>query len=740
MAAAAAASSNHLIERRSRDLAFLAALVRIVELLAARASDALAVGLVCKSFQSLLWDVSTGRLQTPALLLRGHLPDGIALERTQPGGLLSLKALNSSLVFGQPSLFLSDFLPRGARGLQRLGLHLSSSELTSCWPRILELLSLALSTARPGTSCSSSAAREIQAPPNLEELMLHGTSFPREAEACEHLGSVLASCSNRLQLLDLTFPKALDPSSAVLSDGPFWDALQRCRRLRQLVLSGLPFSQRATTALPTVLVASAGSLRSLSLTGPSASVLLKSHADGSEGGADAGEGEVSSSIHRLIAAGQKLQLRELTLRSMCVTNGSEIVVGSGRSNLAALLCGIELLAPELEVLNLSDSGWLGVPLPALGNFSNGTEFLESLLPQCYSLRELHLAGCALPLSSLTVMLTSRARYLRKLSLPDLWVQGHGLAVETSLSKLGQVLRSFGQLQELDVGELGARQDTRRHICTLLSSVAPSLVRLSGCFQTELLIEGLSSIFKTGTCREGGARQLEAFDVTLRSRPLDSLEGLQSVLRANSTTLRSISIRGMLGDKAASILFSVLRTAPLRRLTIMYAGLSSSAASVFAALLRRGGITTPEPERTRWSFDVLVLDGLDTRAEAASLVEAITNSRCTRFLHRLCLSCCSIRGPEVAQEIGRLLMNSESLLELDLRRNVDFSRADFDELLQKALQEWGKRVSAPPSALRKSVRRPIPLNGVVYFGDCRVISDDLSRPVPSRIGRWTFLWR
>lgn len=670
---------------------------------------------VCRDFLSHLWEVSGRRLLTPRLALQAHT-NANCLQRIRPGALRVVSIQDAAFVAAPGSCFIGVLLSE-AVSLERLKVSLLQSWLQDRWQATLEALAEGLRRAEVRGS-------------TLTALLLEGRQFPEAGAAL--LAAILAACTGSLREFQVDFQSTT--GTEPLEDSALWTALAGAQKLQVLRLAGLRTSAGSCQGLTKVLSVHASSLRVLGLGAHTAtSLLLPPSALDLE--ATLPRARVSTELLELLSAGVQLRLQSLALTDLLPPSIlGPLAVGFGRAaaNLGALLEACSLLAPWLRTLDLSNNGQVAsAALPPTGPYLDGGSALLKVFEACGPLEALNLSGSGLCLWAAAPALLMHGSTLLQLRLSGaaLTPLGTGLRAEHAVRTLGDALGACDQLQVLDLGKLGLISALRRPILRLLQRSAPSLRVLVAALPASLVEAGLSSLFATGTCLEGGARRLEEVDLAVVA---SGFQGVQ-ILKANARSLRRLRLRAALGDAAGADLCRALRDAPLEALCLASCNVGPNTCRYLAgALTSRGLGATSRLTDLSLSFNNL-------GDEAVTLLGALRSatSRHGR-LQRLRLQRCGLTASSCKQ-LGRLAVRLPSLELLDVRGN-NFKEAGGNSFLLALLHEWSKGGSKSAAI------------AVLDFRGCGCSEGPAEGPaegqeqsapagrLPRRLGRLRLLWQ
>ncbi|CAE7399205.1 unnamed protein product [Symbiodinium natans] len=678
-------------------------LMRILEAATETGADAAQVGLLCRAVCRRLWIYSEEWMEdkeAPAkkLLLAPSLRLGpktspACLQRFSPASLRRLRVVDAPAAFLSGSAWLPLLCP-AAPTLEQLSIVLLRADVQARWPDILTAVADAL---------------EAKASERLMRFEARGLHLPSAASPA--LARVARSSARTLREFVADFADAPeDSASAALEDSELWDALSKASNLEVLRLGGLCLSAESCAGLSRTVRCCGGRLKNLGLSGLAASALLRP-SSATEQGVSL-RSELSPEMATLVAEGkqQSLRLTSLSLSGLQPPQGLHSFVAVA-PNLRALLGAIEELAPCLTELDLSNNA-------AVTQEGFMPELL-AILDNCGPLKKLDLSGSELCLSS-----AAAALHRSSLTLTSLALSGcaEPMPGPTGGSPLGLALQSLDALEELDLGDLGARPWLRKPILTALQQVAPTLRRLRGQLPAAILKAGLSSLFATGTFLEGGARRLEDVELSVGG-PCDSLVPIFA-----AGPLRRLKLCGELGDGAGAKLAVALRGKPLEELSLQSCGLGSNTARYL------GAMQSSQP----WPLAVLDLSGNRLGAEGTALVTAFASSGVLRALR---LRACGLEEDAMAP-LGTMVVRATQLELVDVRGNPRLRAADATRQFLRASEEalshqdsadlhglaWGPPEAALPGRLD--------LRG--NPGPGAPAGEDASQPLPRRIGRFEIL--
>ncbi|CAE8631372.1 unnamed protein product, partial [Polarella glacialis] len=755
-------------------------LLRVVEAVAESAAEVSRLGLVCKDFHGLLWQkekegqedsvrrvhkqgrkmAGTGtKLLAPRVAL-GPYSRPQCLTRLNHACLHFLSAVDSPSTFLPGIPFADRLLAGAASSLDRLHLSVLRPDAQGSWPEILGSLH----------RCLASVTMVVQ----LRFLKLAGLRFP--AASVDDLAGAVSACEVTLRELRLEFCEtsntgAEDEDGGVgapeIQDQGMWEALDRTRNLEVLHISGLRTSSASCRGLAKFLGTHLKTLRRLELGRLTSSSLLFPPSTREAMNAAAAVAGMASSRHfisnvspemsELLALGKPLQLRSLTLSGLEPHPGlGPLAVGFGicAANLGALLEAAARLAPTLTELDFSaNSAVAAQAMPITVPAPDGQTALLAVLECCGPLTKLDLSGSGICLARAASALSLHGSTLLELRISDCAIMPSvGPRGDMSGQQLARALETCDLLQHLDLGDLGMVPALRRPCQSLLQRCAPSLRSLVASMPPSILEAGLSSLFATGTCREGGARSLEELDLTLpvgfhhASRSSAACAGLPVLLSASAATLRRLRLQAPLGDALGSALVRSLRRAPLDSLSLNGCGLGANTARYLAASVADTTSTTLQP----WPISYLSLSFNSFGGEAVVLLQALSGARRLRQLH---LCSCDLSFDSVPA-LGCLLVRLPALEFLNAQTNPrlfgtktpgaapDGARA----LLEAALREFGRCQSTGPEWPTGSLPR-----GRVDFRGCNAViptdaaagaGEDVPVPgrmLPPRLGRFELRW-
>ncbi|OLP90809.1 hypothetical protein AK812_SmicGene27585 [Symbiodinium microadriaticum] len=242
------------------------------------------------------------------------------------------------------------------------------------------------------------------------------------------------------------------------------------------------------------------------------------------------------------------------------------------------------------------------------------------------------------------------RHKSSLTLTSLALSGcvEPMPGPTGSSPFGFALQAVDALQELDIGDFGARPWLRKSILTALQRAAPTLRCLRAqCMPAAILKIGLSSLFETGTCLEGGARQLQDVEIDAGG-PCDCLVPI-----FGAAPLMRLRLAGDLGDGPGAKLVQALRGKPLAELSLPSCKLGSNTARYLAVVQKM------QP----WPLEVLNLSGNGLGAEAAELIKAFAAGKLRSFR----LQRCALEENAMAP-LGIMVVRAAILEYIDVRLN------------------------------------------------------------------------
>jgi len=304
--------------------------------------------------------------------------------------------------------------------------------------------------------------------------------------------------------------------------------------------------------------------------------------------------------------------------------------------------------------------------------------------------------------------------------------------DRDLKDLCSALAACDQLRVLDLGDLALHQALRRPILSLLQRCAPTLRVLKGVLPPAILQSGLSSLFSTGTCLEGGARQLVELGVLLEGRPTAAFA---DVLRANTGTLRRVRLHAPLGDAVGAVLVRALHEAPLEELALAACGLGPNAIRYLEGAAASRGSRSCGGAASSWRLECLVLSGNRLGDEVLPLLEALRGQRQLRELQlRACSLTSAAGGP-----LGRLAMALPALLVLDLRDNGGFGAAGVRSLVEAALREGGQQGLGEGAAEPTSLPGRMDLRESGLGPGEEAAPEAPEPPLPRRVGRFDLCW-
>lgn len=364
------------------------------------------------------------------------------------------------------------------------------------------------------------------------------------------------------------------------------------------------------------------------------------------------------------------------------------------------------MAPGLTELNLSDNALL-------------TE--EGFQPELLAILENSGPLERLDLSGSNVCLSSAASVLHRssLTLTSLALSGcvEPMPGPTGSSPFGFALQAVDALQELDIGDFGARPWLRKSILTALQRAAPTLRCLRAqCMPAAILKIGLSSLFETGTCLEGGARQLQDVEIDAGG-PCDCLVPI-----FGAAPLMRLRLAGDLGDGPGAKLVQALRGKPLAELSLPSCKLGSNTARYLAVVQKM------QP----WPLEVLNLSGNGLGAEAAELIKAFAAGKLRSFR----LQRCALEENAMAP-LGIMVVRAAILEYIDVRLNPRIRGAEARrQFLRAAELALGDPANDRSSQWPLEALIPGRLDLRVSPGE--VDNNDASQPLPRNIGRFQIL--
>mmetsp|Transcript_8057 Transcript_8057/g.15074 ORF Transcript_8057/g.15074 Transcript_8057/m.15074 type:complete len:731 (-) Transcript_8057:25-2217(-) len=682
-------------------------LPHVTELLAEQSGEVALLAVVCRDFWRRLWDTAEGwQLRTPCVALHAN-SDPKCIQKIHLGSVRHLSVRDSPAVLGERSVLLERFLT-SALALRHLQLSFLGSSLQSLWISLLECMANAL---------------QVKSLP-LQVFRLDGMIFP--AAAAHALGDAIGACCSTLREVSIDF--ADTSGEGPLDDARLWAGFALVEQLKGLHLAGLRTSASTCHGLTQILRRCSKTLRSLRLgNGVAESMVAPPSVLEVEPAVAATQVAllVSPEFQELLSAGEPLQLHTLALSGLKapLAAGQGVGLSPHTANLAALLEAAVLLSGPLTSLDISQNlAIAAAPLVSPSGVTSGEAALHHILEACASLTALDVSHTGFCILELSPVLAAHGATLLELRLEGCSIAAdvgpHG---ERRVSKLAAALGQCEHLQVLELGELGIVPALRRPLQVLLQRCAPTLRCLRGTLPLATLELGLSSLFSTGTCRDGGAKQLVDLEVGLTGLGCacqkQRYHGVVEVLNANIGTLQRLRLRAHFGDHWSAALVQAVRGARLIELALEGCGLGPNTARYLHGVMSHN---------EAWPLQHLALSYNPLGEAVLPLLAAF---RTRQRLQKLGLRDCELPAAAAGSALGRLIVALPALIDLDLQENSSLGEVGIRAFLEAALCEWGRQ----EQSIRSRALGSIALPGHVHLHGS--VASEAEASVPKCLGRF-----